>query len=86
MLPLLTFLVSDRDIVKPHPCEVVVSKGARGTTWHALLSRLAGALKAVSASRRHPRLIGWDMADVRTQERDPLGELARHLTLPPLGF
>jgi hypothetical protein len=44
------------------------------------------ALKALTASFRRQRVFSWDIADIRTQERDPLEELTRHLTLPPLGF
>ena len=88
MQPLLTLtsLVSTHDVVEPRPCNVPVSRSATSRTRRTLLSRVARACKGLAASRRHPRLHGWEMADFRTQDRDPLGELTRHLTLPPLGF
>jgi len=49
-----------------------------------LLSRLIGAWKAVATALRRLRLPSWDMADPRTQKRDPMGELIRHFPMLPL--
>jgi hypothetical protein len=56
------------------------------TTRPPLLPRLWEALQVAVAALRRLRLTSWDMADVRTQEREPLGELVRHLSPPPIGF
>ncbi len=86
MLPLLTLLVSDPITLEAHPCDAIVPQGEMGTPRRPLMSGLLAALKALTASFRRQRVFSWDIADTRTQERDPLGELTRHLPLPPLGF
>lgn len=86
MLPSLTFLVSDPVTLESHPCDAIVPQVEMVTTRRPLMSGLMAALKPLTASFRRRRVFSWDIADTRTQERDPLGELTRHLTLPPLGF
>ncbi len=86
MLPSLTFLLSDPVTLEAHPCDGVVPQVEMLTTRRRLMSGLMAALKALTASFRRQRVFSWDIADIRTQERDPLAELTRHLTLPPLGF
>ncbi len=86
MLPLLTLLVSDPITLEAHPCDAIVPQGEMGTPRRPLMSGLLAARKALTASFRRQRVFSWDIADTRTQERDPLGELTRHLPLPPLGF
>ena len=86
MLPSLTFLLSDPVTLEAHPCDGVVPQVEMVTTRRRLMSGLMAALKALTASFRRQRVFSWDIADTRTQERDPLGELTRRLTLPPLGF
>ena len=86
MLPALTFLLSDPVTLEAHPCDGVVPQVEILTTRRPLMSGLMAALKVLTTSFRRQRVFSWDSADTRTQERDPLGELTRHLTLPPLGF
>jgi len=82
----LTLLVTEPVPLEAHTRNTIASADTIATTRRPLLSRLSAALKVATASLRRPRLTGWDMSDVRTQERDPLGELTRHLTPPPIGF
>lgn len=86
MLPSLTFLLSDPVTIEAHLCDGVVPQVEMVTTRRRLMSGIMAALKALTASFRRQRVFIWDIADIRTQERDPLEELTRHLTLPPLGF
>lgn len=86
MILFLTLLVTEPVTVDAPMRNTVVSAHTMATTRHPLLSRLAEALKVVATAVRRPRLSGWDMADARMQECDPLGELTRHLTPPPIGF
>ena len=86
MLLLLTFPVSDPVTLEAHPCDAIVPQVEMVTTRRPLMSGLLAARKALTASFRRQRVFSWDIADTRTQERDPLGELTRHLPLPPLGF
>ncbi len=86
MLPTLTFLLSDPVTLEAHPCDRVVPQVEMVTTRRALMSCLMAALKVLTASFRRQRVLSWNIADTRTQERDPLGELTRHLTPLPLGF
>ncbi len=86
MLPALTFLLSDPVTLEAHPCDGVVPQVEMVTTRRPLMSGLLAARKALTASFRRQRVFSRDIADTRTQERDPLGELTRHLTMPPLGF
>ena len=86
MLPSLTFLLSDPVTLEAHPCDGVVPQDEMVTTRRPLMSGLLAARKALTASFRRQRVCSRDIADTRTPERDPLGELTRHLPLPPLGF
>ena len=86
MLPSLTFLLSDPVTLEAHPCDGVVPQVEMVTTRRRLMSGIMAALKALTKSFRRQRVFVWDIADTRTQERDPLGELTRHLTPLPLGF
>ena len=86
MLPALTVLLSDPVTLEAHPCDGVVPQVEMVTTRRRLMSGLMAALKALTASFRRQRIFSWEIAGTRTQERDPLGELTRHLTPLPLGF
>ncbi len=86
MVPSRTVLLSDPITLEAHPCDAIVPPGEMVTPRRPLMAGLLAALKAVTASFRRQRVFSWDIADPRTQERDPLGELTRHLPLPPLGF
>ena len=86
MVPSRTFLVSDPITLEAHPCDASVPQVEMVTTRRPLMSGLLAARKALTASFRRQRVFSRDIADPRTQERDPLGALTRHLPLPPLGF
>ena len=82
----LTLFVTEPLTLEAHRRNTIASADTIATTRRPLLSRLSTALKVAAASLRRPHLMGWDMSDVRMQKRDPLGELTRHLTPPPMGF